>query len=67
MFANALFQVVSALDYLHTKLSVIHRDVKPSNILVSIQKHDPIFLSDFNNCCQNSFCVVGIGKVSRLS
>jgi len=29
------FAVVSALEYLHTQLSVIHRDVKPSNILVN--------------------------------
>jgi len=29
------FSVVSALHYLHTKLKVIHRDVKPSNILIS--------------------------------
>lgn len=29
------FAVVSALEYLHTKLRVIHRDVKPSNILVN--------------------------------
>ena len=29
------FSVVSALHYLHTNLKVIHRDVKPSNILVS--------------------------------
>merc|ERR1712032_1295362 len=29
------FSVVSALHYLHTKLKVIHRDVKPSNILVN--------------------------------
>ncbi|XP_065201502.1 dual specificity mitogen-activated protein kinase kinase 6 [Planococcus citri] len=27
--------VVNALHYLHTKLRVIHRDVKPSNILIS--------------------------------
>ena len=28
------FSVVSALDYLHKHLSVIHRDVKPSNMLI---------------------------------
>jgi len=33
------FSVVSALHYLHTKLKVIHRDVKPSNILVSTSGH----------------------------
>ena len=29
------FQIVQALHYLHTELHVIHRDVKPSNILVN--------------------------------
>lgn len=29
------FSVVSALHYLHTNLKVIHRDVKPSNILIN--------------------------------
>jgi len=29
------YSVVSALHYLHTQLKVIHRDVKPSNILIS--------------------------------
>ncbi len=32
---TSLFQVISALHYLHTQLSVIHRDVKPSNILIN--------------------------------
>lgn len=30
-----IFQVVSALHYLHSQLRVIHRDVKPSNILIN--------------------------------
>lgn len=29
------FSVLSALHYLHSKLKVIHRDVKPSNILIN--------------------------------
>lgn len=29
------FAVVSALQYLHAELKVIHRDVKPSNILIN--------------------------------
>ena len=29
------FSVISALHYLHTQLQVIHRDVKPSNILIN--------------------------------
>lgn len=29
------YSVVSALHYLHTELKVIHRDVKPSNILIN--------------------------------
>jgi mitogen-activated protein kinase kinase 3 len=32
---SLFFQVISALHYLHTRLQVIHRDVKPSNILIS--------------------------------
>ena len=34
-FHKFLLQVISALEYLHTKLQVIHRDVKPSNILIN--------------------------------
>jgi len=35
VLAQIAFSVVSALHYLHTNLRVIHRDVKPSNILIS--------------------------------
>uniref|UniRef100_H0X2L9 mitogen-activated protein kinase kinase n=1 Tax=Otolemur garnettii TaxID=30611 RepID=H0X2L9_OTOGA len=30
-----LLQIVKALEHLHSKLSVIHRDVKPSNVLIN--------------------------------
>ena len=38
-------QVVSALHYLHTQLKVIHRDVKPSNILIN--KAGAVKICDF--------------------
>jgi len=39
------FQVIKALDYLHTELKVIHRDVKPSNILIN--KKGQVKICDF--------------------
>lgn len=36
VLGRIFFAVVSALEYLHTNLRVIHRDVKPSNILVNV-------------------------------
>ncbi|KAL7979255.1 hypothetical protein Chor_015279 [Crotalus horridus] len=39
-FYGALFrEIVRALEHLHSKLSVIHRDVKPSNVLINKQGH----------------------------
>ncbi|TNJ26643.1 Kinase, CAMK CAMKL [Giardia muris] len=38
-------QIISALNYLHVKVSVTHRDLKPENIL--LMKHGVIKLSDF--------------------
>ena len=39
------FSVISALDYLHKHLSVIHRDVKPSNML--IDRNGSVKMCDF--------------------
>ncbi|XP_025096480.1 dual specificity mitogen-activated protein kinase kinase 6-like isoform X2 [Pomacea canaliculata] len=35
VLAQIAFSVLSALHYLHSELKVIHRDVKPSNILIN--------------------------------
>ena len=36
---------MKALDYLHTELRVIHRDVKPSNVLIN--KEGQVKICDF--------------------
>merc|ERR1719365_515332 len=45
VLAQIAFSVVSALSYLHSNLKVIHRDVKPSNILIS--KSGKVKMCDF--------------------
>lgn len=35
VLGTVAYSVICALEYLHTKLQVIHRDVKPSNILIN--------------------------------
>lgn len=47
LFPHVLFRMLSALSYIH-KFGFIHRDVKPSNIL--IDRYGCTFLSDFGSC-----------------
>jgi len=45
ILGKVVVATVSALDYLKEKHSIIHRDVKPSNMLVN--KHGEIKMCDF--------------------
>ena len=40
-FVHFLCQVLQGLDYLHTKCQIIHTDIKPENILMSV---DPTYV-----------------------
>ncbi|ODV63506.1 bifunctional endoribonuclease/protein kinase IRE1, partial [Ascoidea rubescens DSM 1968] len=50
---NILFQMASGLNHLH-KLNIVHRDIKPQNILVTNSKTNPngyrVLISDFGLC-----------------
>ena len=67
-------QVINGLDHLHRKLHVVHRDVKPSNLLVSRQRDGKgvrIKLSDFGVSSEltNSVAVCSswVGTVTYMS
>ncbi|ORY45805.1 hypothetical protein LY90DRAFT_384816 [Neocallimastix californiae] len=48
-----LYQIISGIQHLHS-LKIVHRDIKPQNILIAEpknnQKHPRILLSDFGLC-----------------
>eukprot|EP00668_Euglena_longa_P002814 GGOE01003293.1.p1 GENE.GGOE01003293.1~~GGOE01003293.1.p1 ORF type:complete len:867 (-),score=188.69 GGOE01003293.1:465-3065(-) len=53
--------ILSALEYLHTEMKVIHRDVKPSNLLLGgdgAVKLAELGLSS-DGCCSAAFTLVG--------
>jgi serine/threonine protein kinase len=46
LLLDRFMDVLSALKWVH-ELGIIHRDVNPSNILLSDDLHEPAFLADF--------------------
>lgn len=38
VYRSVLIQVLQGLDYLHTKCRIIHTDIKPENILLSVNE-----------------------------
>jgi mitogen-activated protein kinase kinase 3 len=54
--------VVNALEYLHRDLSVIHRDVKPSNVLMDRAGHVKLCDYSISGCLVNSLAqTLGVG------
>lgn len=49
-------ELVEAVDYIHTTLGYVHRDIKPDNIVLDIQGH--IHIVDFG-CCGRVDCFDG--------
>lgn len=46
-----MFQVLSALKHLHTKLKVYHADIKTDNILLQgINRYDKYVIQEYDNC-----------------
>jgi len=63
-------QVLEAMEYLHTVKRVIHRDVKPGNILLN--RKGEVKLADFGVCSRprdprDSHCATWVGTVTYMS
>uniref|UniRef100_A0A7S0ZBN7 Protein kinase domain-containing protein n=1 Tax=Timspurckia oligopyrenoides TaxID=708627 RepID=A0A7S0ZBN7_9RHOD len=53
LFNGISLQLLNALQHLHTRGNIIHRDVKPSNVLVCEDEEYPLKLIDFGSSCEN--------------
>ena len=52
---HIIHQIITALDYIHSE-GFVHRDINPSNILISPERDHMIKLADFGLCVRANDC-----------
>lgn len=68
-FVQTYVQLLKGLNYLHKKVHLIHRDIKPTNLLIN--RHGEVKISDFGVSGQLahtlSQCATWVGTVTYMS